>query len=91
MYLKLFQIYRHLIPYTFKNLIFNNKIHLFSRNSSNEQEIFMYDISNGSVNKLSGELSTAFVKVAEENSSTENLENASLYEGEIMEEKKSEQ
>uniref|UniRef100_T1GIX1 Uncharacterized protein n=1 Tax=Megaselia scalaris TaxID=36166 RepID=T1GIX1_MEGSC len=58
------------------------------RNSSNEQEIFMYDISNGSVNKLSGELSTAFVKVAEENSSTENLENASLYEGEIMEEKK---
>lgn len=47
----------------------------------------MYDISNGSVNKLSGELSTAFVSVAEENASTENLENASLYEGEIMEEK----
>lgn len=34
---------------------------------TNEQEIFMYDIISKSVNRLSGELSSKFVDVAEDN------------------------
>ncbi|XP_073813536.1 uncharacterized protein [Musca autumnalis] len=44
---------------------------------SAEQEIFMYDISTGEVNKLNGELSSKFVNVAEENASAEDLERGS--------------
>ncbi|XP_030381985.1 uncharacterized protein LOC115629596 [Scaptodrosophila lebanonensis] len=41
-----------------------------------EQEIFMYDIATGNINKLNGELSSTFVNVAEENASSEDLEHA---------------
>ncbi|XP_019892043.1 uncharacterized protein LOC101901251 isoform X2 [Musca domestica] len=46
-------------------------------NTSSEQEIYMYDISTGEVNKLNGELSSKFVNVAEENASAEDLERGS--------------
>ena len=36
-------------------------------NNSGEQEIFMYDIISKTVSRLSGELSSKFVDVAEEN------------------------
>ncbi|XP_061390076.1 uncharacterized protein LOC133325306 [Musca vetustissima] len=45
--------------------------------TSTEQEIFMYDISTGEVNRLNGELSSKFVNVAEENASAEDLERGS--------------
>lgn len=45
----------------------------------------MYDIVTGSVNKLNGELSTAFVKVAEENASAEDLEHASTLDPSVLE------
>ncbi|XP_050327339.1 uncharacterized protein LOC126757456 [Bactrocera neohumeralis] len=50
-----------------------------------EQEIFMYDISTGAVNKLNGELSSAFVNVAEENASSEDLEHASTLDPSVLE------
>lgn len=53
----------------------NFKIFFF-RDSTNadEQEIFMYDIPTQTVNKLNGELSTAFVNVAEENATAQDEE-----------------
>uniref|UniRef100_W8AXE0 Uncharacterized protein n=1 Tax=Ceratitis capitata TaxID=7213 RepID=W8AXE0_CERCA len=50
-----------------------------------EQEIFMYDIGTGAVNKLNGELSSAFVNVAEENASSEDLEHASTLDPSVLE------
>uniref|UniRef100_A0A182FDX3 Uncharacterized protein n=1 Tax=Anopheles albimanus TaxID=7167 RepID=A0A182FDX3_ANOAL len=47
---------------------------LVTRNDYNEQEIFMYDIATKGVTHLSGELSAAFVQVAEENAKTQNLD-----------------
>lgn len=46
-----------------------------------EREIFMYDIASGNVNKLSGELSNAFVEAAENNSLSKNIESLAI-EGE---------
>lgn len=46
-----------------------------------EREIFMYDISSGNVNKLSGELSNAFVEAAENNSLSKDIESLAI-EGE---------
>lgn len=45
----------------------------------------MYDISTQSVNKLSGELSTAFVNVAESNAQTENIDSAQIVDSGIVE------
>ncbi|XP_065369104.1 uncharacterized protein LOC135961530 [Calliphora vicina] len=53
--------------------------------NSSEQEIFMYDITTGEVNKLNGELSSKFVSVAEENASTEDLEHGSTLDPNFME------
>ncbi|XP_036330561.1 daxx-like protein [Rhagoletis pomonella] len=59
---------------------------LVAKSSDNaEQEIFMYDISTGAVNKLNGELSSAFVNVAEENASSEDLEHASTLDPSVLE------
>ncbi|XP_072942414.1 uncharacterized protein [Epargyreus clarus] len=46
-----------------------------------EREIFMYDISSGNVNKLSGDLSNAFVEAAENNSLSKDIEKLAI-EGE---------
>ncbi|CAH0764148.1 unnamed protein product [Diatraea saccharalis] len=48
---------------------------------SGEREIFMYDIASGNVNKLSGELSNAFVEAAENNSLSKDIEKLAI-EGE---------
>lgn len=45
----------------------------------------MYDISLQKVNKLSGELSSAFVNVAEENASAQDMDNVSLSDSGIVE------
>lgn len=45
----------------------------------------MYDIGLQRVNKLSGELSSAFVNVAEENASAQDMENVSLSDSGIIE------
>ncbi|KAI8419803.1 hypothetical protein MSG28_008452, partial [Choristoneura fumiferana] len=49
--------------------------------TSEEKEIFMYDIASGNVNKLSGELSNAFVEAAENNSLSKDIEKLAI-EGE---------
>ncbi|EDV36599.1 uncharacterized protein Dana_GF11866 [Drosophila ananassae] len=56
-----------------------------SSDSSSEQEIFMYDIGTGSINRLNGELSSTFVNVAEENASTEDLEHAATLDPSSLE------
>lgn len=43
----------------------------------NEKEIYMYDVMHNQVNKLSGDLSTTFVDVAESNSHSHDLDNLS--------------
>ncbi|XP_050352141.1 alpha-protein kinase 1-like [Nymphalis io] len=48
---------------------------------SEEREIFMYDVASGTVNKLSGELSNAFVEAAENNSLSKDFEKLAI-EGE---------
>lgn len=60
---------------------------LFLRRSSEsaEQEIFMYDIATGGINKLNGELSSTFVNVAEENASSEDLEHAATLDPSSLE------
>lgn len=45
----------------------------------------MYDISSQRVNKLSGELSSAFVNVAEENANAQDIENVSISDSGIIE------
>lgn len=52
---------------------------------SAEQEIFMYDIATGGINKLNGELSSTFVNVAEENASSEDLEHAATLDPSSLE------
>ncbi|XP_031765837.2 uncharacterized protein LOC113513566 [Galleria mellonella] len=42
------------------------------------REIFMYDISSGSVNKLNGDLSNAFVEAAENNSISRDIEKLAI-------------
>lgn len=49
-------------------LINFTKLFFRTQSTSNEKEIFMYDIATKTVNKLSGELSSAFVDAAETNS-----------------------
>lgn len=44
---------------------------------TNEKEIYMYDVMHNQVNKLSGDLSTTFVDVAESNSHSHDLDNLS--------------
>ncbi|XP_075167146.1 uncharacterized protein LOC142239252 [Haematobia irritans] len=56
-----------------------------SSDSSTEQEIYMYDIATGEVNRLNGELSSKFVNVAEENASTEDLEHGSTLDPTFLE------
>ncbi|KAH8290486.1 hypothetical protein KR054_003544, partial [Drosophila jambulina] len=56
-----------------------------SSDSSAEQEIFMYDIGTGSINRLNGELSSTFVNVAEENASSEDLEHAATLDQSSLE------
>ncbi|KAH8277928.1 hypothetical protein KR018_010369, partial [Drosophila ironensis] len=53
--------------------------------TSAEQEIFMYDIATGGINRLNGELSSTFVNVAEENASTEDLEHAATLDQSSLE------
>uniref|UniRef100_A0A1I8Q9K3 Uncharacterized protein n=1 Tax=Stomoxys calcitrans TaxID=35570 RepID=A0A1I8Q9K3_STOCA len=53
--------------------------------STSEQEIYMYDITTGEVNRLNGELSSKFVNVAEENASTEDLEHGSTLDPTFLE------
>lgn len=45
----------------------------------------MYDIATKAVNRLSGELSTAFVNVAEENATAQDLDGAAIYDSGIVE------
>ncbi|XP_017125427.1 putative mediator of RNA polymerase II transcription subunit 12 [Drosophila elegans] len=56
-----------------------------STDASAEQEIFMYDIGTGSINRLNGELSSTFVNVAEENASSEDLEHAATLDPSSLE------
>ncbi|XP_020799031.1 RNA polymerase II degradation factor 1 [Drosophila serrata] len=56
-----------------------------STDASAEQEIFMYDIGTGSINRLNGELSSTFVNVAEENASSEDLEHAATLDQSSLE------
>ncbi|XP_017027844.1 serine/threonine-protein kinase Wnk [Drosophila kikkawai] len=56
-----------------------------SSDASAEQEIFMYDIGTGSINRLNGELSSTFVNVAEENASSEDLEHAATLDQSSLE------
>ncbi|XP_017079317.1 putative mediator of RNA polymerase II transcription subunit 26 [Drosophila eugracilis] len=56
-----------------------------STDASAEQEIFMYDIATGSINRLNGELSSTFVNVAEENASSEDLEHAATLDPSSLE------
>lgn len=58
---------------------------LNSRNEIDEKEIYIYDISTQRVNRLSGELSTGFVNVAEENSNAQDIENISISDSGIVE------
>ncbi|XP_039759437.1 putative uncharacterized protein DDB_G0271606 [Pararge aegeria] len=43
-----------------------------------DREIFMYDIATGNVNKLSGDLSNAFVEAAENNSLSKDIEELAI-------------
>ncbi|CAK1553079.1 unnamed protein product [Leptosia nina] len=52
-----------------------------SEDPKEDKEIFMYDISSGTVNKLNGELSNAFVEAAENNSLSKDIEQLAI-EGE---------
>lgn len=52
-----------------------------SEKTEDEREIYMYDIGSGTVNKLNGELSNAFVEAAENNSLSKDIENLAI-EGE---------
>ncbi|XP_046970284.1 myb-like protein AA [Vanessa cardui] len=52
-----------------------------SEEPSEEREIFMYDVASGTVSKLSGELSNAFVEAAENNSLSKDFEKLAI-EGE---------
>lgn len=45
----------------------------------------MYDIQTQSVNKLTGELSSAFVKVAEANANAQDMENVSIADSGLLE------
>lgn len=45
----------------------------------------MYDIATKTVNKLNGELSSAFVNVAEENAKTQDIDKASISDSGILE------
>ncbi|XP_037873557.1 alpha-protein kinase 1 [Bombyx mori] len=49
--------------------------------STADKEIYMYDITSGNINKLSGELSNAFVEAAENNSLSKDIESLAI-EGE---------
>lgn len=51
----------------------------------------MYDIPTKAVNKLSGELSTAFVNVAEDNVTTHDIDGAAIYDSGIVEQVKPDQ
>lgn len=48
----------------------------------------MYDIPTKAVNKLSGELSTAFVNVAEDNVTSHDIDGAAIYDSGIVEQVK---
>uniref|UniRef100_A0A336LJT7 CSON008465 protein n=1 Tax=Culicoides sonorensis TaxID=179676 RepID=A0A336LJT7_CULSO len=61
---------------------------LVTKTEDNDQEIFMYDIPTKAVNKLSGELSSAFVSVAEENATTHDIDGASILDSGIIEQVK---
>lgn len=52
-------------------LNFSSFSHLNSRNDLNGQEIYMYDIGTRSISRLKGELSSAFVNVAESNANAQ--------------------
>lgn len=58
-----------ILPYAFgsNESHFFFKLLYFRRNETNGQEIYMYDIGTQLVNRLKGELSSAFVDVAESN------------------------
>lgn len=44
-----------------------------------DKEIFMYDVTSGSVSRLAGDLSTAFVDAAESNSDgTDSIDDSTL-------------
>ncbi|EDS36976.1 conserved hypothetical protein [Culex quinquefasciatus] len=58
---------------------------LVTRNEYDEQEIFMYDITTKGVTHLNGELSQQFVKVAEENANTHNLDDVPIVDSGILE------
>lgn len=62
------------------------------RNPQNntDKEIFMYDIASKTVNRLSGELSSAFVNVAEANAATEDIDKATVVDSGIIQQMDSE-
>lgn len=59
----------------------------FRTNSDDEEnkEIFMYDVSTQTVSKLSGELSSAFVEVAETNAQSKDFDQLALTDSGMIE------
>lgn len=49
------------------------------KEAEDKQEIYMYEASSGKVTKLKGELSSAFVDVADSNSQSQDLEGLSSH------------
>ncbi|KAK9498137.1 hypothetical protein O3M35_004015 [Rhynocoris fuscipes] len=58
-------------------LVTKNQTEMDNEKSQLKPEIFMYDISHEKISKLKGELSAAFVQVAESNSGSDELEGLS--------------
>ncbi|GAB0089983.1 hypothetical protein DMENIID0001_046130 [Sergentomyia squamirostris] len=65
---------------------FQSVVLLVTRNPENEtdREIFMYDIPSKTVNRLSGELSSSFVNIAEANAATDNIDKATVVDSGIF-------
>ncbi|XP_031620602.1 uncharacterized protein LOC116339090 [Contarinia nasturtii] len=57
------------------NIEMQSVVLLVVKNETNGQEIYMYDIGTKVVNRLKGELSTAFVNVAESNAEAQEKDN----------------
>lgn len=54
------------------------------RPDTDDKEIFMYDIATQNANRLSGDLSSAFVNVAEENANAQDIDNSAISDSGIV-------
>lgn len=65
--------------YAFTRIHSLRHFRLRNDDGQDDKEIFMYDVTSGSVSKLAGDLSTAFVDAAESNSDgTDSFEDSTL-------------